>query len=107
MNLITGASLLALAKSTYLNTNSPFPSCLATSVLKRMILMIFYSHVNKTHFHSKGFALSLILKARVFGTQKWPLLVQFRQVSRKNDVLGAGQGKICRQDYFVIYQIYC
>ena len=34
--------------------------------------MICYPHANKTHFHNKGFALSLVLKARVFGTQKWP-----------------------------------
>ena len=29
--------------------------------------MIFYSVVNKTHFHRKGFALGLFLKVRVFG----------------------------------------
>ena len=29
------------------------------------------SHTNKTHFHEKGFALSLVLKVRGFGTQKW------------------------------------
>ena len=28
----------------------------------------FNSHVNKTHFHNKGFALSLVLIMRVFGT---------------------------------------
>jgi len=28
--------------------------------------MIFHSHANKTHFHKKGCALSLILKVRVF-----------------------------------------
>ena len=32
--------------------------------------MIFYSHKNKTHFHKKGFALSLVLKVRIFGTRK-------------------------------------
>ena len=32
--------------------------------------MIFYSHTNKTHFHKKGFALSLVLKVRIFGTRK-------------------------------------
>ena len=36
--------------------------------------MIFNSHANKTHFHKKGCALALILKVRVFGTQKWPIL---------------------------------
>ena len=28
--------------------------------------MMFYSHANKTHFHENGFALSFVLKARVF-----------------------------------------
>ena len=34
---------------------------------------IFHSNANKTHFHKKGCALSLILKVRVFGTRKWPI----------------------------------
>ena len=29
--------------------------------------IIFHSHANKTHFHKKGCATSLILKVRVFG----------------------------------------
>ena len=39
--------------------------------------MIFHSHANKTHFHKKGCALSLILKVRAFGTQKWPIGLGF------------------------------
>ena len=35
--------------------------------------IIFHSHANKTHFHEKGCAPSLILKVRVFGTRKWPV----------------------------------
>ena len=35
--------------------------------------IIFHYHANKTHFHEKGCALSLILKVRVFGTQTWPI----------------------------------
>ena len=35
--------------------------------------IIFHSHASKTHFHKKGCAPSLILKMRVFGTQKWPI----------------------------------
>ena len=31
-----------------------------------------YSHANKTHFHKKSFALSLVLKERVLGTRKRP-----------------------------------
>ena len=35
--------------------------------------IIFHSRANKTHFHKKGCAPSLILKAGVFGTRKWPI----------------------------------
>ena len=35
--------------------------------------IIYYSQTNKTHFHTEGFALSLVLKVRDFGTQKWPV----------------------------------
>ena len=34
---------------------------------------IFNYHANKTNFHNKGFAPSLVSKVRVFGTQKWPV----------------------------------
>ena len=34
---------------------------------------IFYSYANKSHFHKKGFALSLVLKVRAFETRKWPV----------------------------------
>ena len=36
-------------------------------------MIFFNSHANKTHFHKKGFALSLVLKVRLFGTPKWPI----------------------------------
>ena len=59
--------------------NRPFPSsprplfqnegrCLAFDME-----IIFHSHANKTHFHKKGCAPSLILKVRGFGTRKWPI----------------------------------
>ena len=28
---------------------------------------------NKTHFYNKGFALSLVLKVKLFGIRKWPI----------------------------------
>ena len=34
--------------------------------------LIFHSHANKPLFYKKGFALSLVLKVRIFGTRKWP-----------------------------------
>ena len=36
--------------------------------------IIFHSHANKTRFHKKGYAPSLILKVRVFGTRGSGLL---------------------------------
>ena len=32
----------------------------------------FYSNANKTHFHQKGFAITLVLKVRVLEVGKWP-----------------------------------
>ena len=43
--------------------------------------IIFHSHANKTHFHKKGCAPSLIMKMRVFGTQKWPIIVRYHENS--------------------------
>ena len=37
--------------------------------------ILFHSHGNKTHFHKKGSAPSVILKVRVFGTRKWPIVL--------------------------------
>ena len=48
--------------------------------------MNFYSHVNKTHFHEKGFALSLVLKVRVLGTWKWPNM--FIKIVRLQELMG-------------------
>ena len=36
--------------------------------------MIFHSYANKPHFHEKGCALGLILKVKVFGTRKGPIV---------------------------------
>ena len=41
--------------------------------------MICYSHSNKTHFHKKGFALTLVLKVRIFETRKWPIFLTVLQ----------------------------
>ena len=35
--------------------------------------MIFHCHVNKTHFHKKGWAPNLVLIQRPWGTRKWPI----------------------------------
>ena len=41
------------------------------------------SYASITHFHNKGFALSLVLKVKGFGTQKWPfgLRLDLRQLN--------------------------
>ena len=59
--------------------NRPFPSFLKPLIQSEAeciaidVKMILQSHANKTHFHQKGSAVSLVLKARVFGTRKWPI----------------------------------
>ena len=59
--------------------NRQFPSLprpLYQNEVKRLAFdmdMIFHSNANKIHFHRKGCALGLVLKVRVFGTQKWPI----------------------------------
>ena len=61
--------------------NRPFPSSPGPLFQKEGrcsafgMEIIFHSHTNKTHFHKQGCAPRLILKVRVFGTRKWPVLV--------------------------------
>ena len=54
----------------------PFPSFLkplfqskANEVIDMKLIL--YSHANKTHFHNKGFVLSLVFKVRVSGPRKF------------------------------------
>ena len=60
-------------------SNRPFPSSKKSHFQSEakceaiVMKMIFNYDANKTHFHNKGFALSLVLKVRFFGTQKWPI----------------------------------
>ena len=62
-----------------LGENRPFPSSKKShfqSEAKYEVIdmkMIFNCDANKTHFHNKGFALSLVLNVRYFGTRKWPI----------------------------------
>ena len=60
--------------------NRPFPSSKKSHFESEAkceaidMKMIFNYDANKTHFHNKGFALSLVLKVRFFGTWKWSIL---------------------------------
>ena len=62
-----------------LNDNRPFPSSKKSHFQNEAkceaidMKMIFNYYANKTHFHNKGFALSLVLKVRFFGTRKWSI----------------------------------
>ena len=63
-----------------MNNNKPFPSSpgsLFQNEGGRSAIdmeVIFHYHANKPHFHKTGYATSLILKVRVFGTWKWPIV---------------------------------
>ena len=64
--------------------NRPFPSSKKSHFQNEAkceaidMKMIFNYYANKTHFHNKGFALSLVLKVRFFGTRKWPIIATSR-----------------------------
>ena len=72
--------------------NRPFPSSkkfhfqneakCETSVVE----MSFNYDANKTHFHNKGFALSLVLKVKLFGTRKWPIVNVEDLTTRENGI---------------------
>ena len=59
--------------------NRPFPSSKKSNFQSEAkceaidMKMIFNYDANETHFHNKGFAVSLVLKVRFFGTRKWPI----------------------------------
>ena len=38
-----------------------------------VVKMSFICIIIENHFHINGFALSLVLKVRFFGTRKWPI----------------------------------
>ena len=59
--------------------NRPFPSSKKSHFQNEakcetfVVKMSFICIIIKTHFHINGFALSLALKVRFFGTRKWPI----------------------------------
>ena len=60
--------------------NRPFPSSKTFHFQNEakcetfVVEMSFICIIIKTHFHNKGFALSLVLKVKLFGTRKWPII---------------------------------
>ena len=52
--------------------------------------IIFLSHENKTHFHKKGCAPSLIFKVRAFGIRKWPIGLESLILSVNLGLIGFG-----------------
>ena len=59
--------------------NRPFPSSKKFHFQNEakceifVVKMSFICIIIKNHFHINGFALSLALKVRFFGTRKWPI----------------------------------
>ena len=81
---------LQQSEHAYQRCNGPFPSspgplfqtegrCWAFDME-----IIFNSRANKTHFHKKGCAPSLILKVRVFGTRKWLIVIKHWSLMRSH-----------------------
>ena len=67
------------------HANRPFPSSKKFHFQNEakcetfVVEMSFNYDANKTHFHNKGFALSLVLKVKLFGTRKWPILMDLHR----------------------------
>ena len=61
--------------------------------------MIFNYDANKIHFHNKGFALSLVLKVRFFGTRKWCIFkhrtLHYKKITNKYIFKGEPSGMSC------------
>ena len=59
--------------------NRPFPSSKKSHFQTEakcetfVVKMSFICIIIENHFHINGFALSLVLKVRFFGTRKWPI----------------------------------
>ena len=62
-----------------IHCNRPFPSSKKSHFQNEakcetfVVKMSFICMIIKNHFHINGFALSLTLKVRLFGTRKWPI----------------------------------
>ena len=60
--------------------NRPFPSSKTSHFQNEakcetfVVKMSFICIIIKNHFHINGFALSLALKERFYGTRKWPIV---------------------------------
>ena len=63
--------------------NRPFPSSKKSHFQNEakcetfVVKMSFICIIIENHFHINGFALSLVLKVRFFGTRKWPIRYRF------------------------------
>ena len=77
------ASLWSIQFKSYdivvMKRNRPFPSSKNSHFQNEakcetfVVKMSFICIIIKNHFHINGFALSLALKVRFFGTRKWPI----------------------------------
>ena len=60
-------------------SNRPFPSSKKSHFQNEakcetfVVKMTFICIIIENHFHINGFALSLVMKVRFFGTRKWPI----------------------------------
>ena len=81
---------LQQSEHAYQRCNRPFPSSPGPLFQKEGrcwafdMEIIFHSRANKTHFHKKGCAPSLILKVRVFGTRKWLIVIKHWSLMRSH-----------------------
>ena len=88
----TNTTIIILTLINIFHTNRPFPSSKKFHFQNEakcetfVVEMSFNYDANKTHFHNKGFALSLALKARLFGTRKWPIGIYKVKVNKRKEI---------------------
>ena len=59
-----------------------------------VVKMSFICIIIENHFHINGFALSLVLKVRFFGTRKWPIMSPIVSEQRHNVEWMGEEGKL-------------
>ena len=68
--------------------------------------IIFHSQANKTHFHKKGCAPSLILKVRIFGARKWPIEL-WQPVCHTGKATGSAKVFLCTLFFRFVLFLFC
>ena len=91
--------------------NRPFPSSKKSHFQNEakcetfVVKMSFICIIIENHFHINGFALSLVLKVRFFGTRKWPINRSFPSSPGLCFKTRVGAQPLIWKSFFILMQI--